>query len=66
MDNAGDPPTHVFTVAQIYNLLYRRIAFCGRVGNDQRTRICRGFADYKSAIQQIANLRYEAELCATT
>src|SRR5262245_12611687 len=52
------PKPVVFSVAQICNLPYRRIAFCG-VGNCQHARIFGRSADYKSAIQQITNLRYE-------
>jgi hypothetical protein len=51
-------------VAQICNLLYRRIAFCnsfhGRGGGFIERR-----ADYKSAIQQIENLRYDFGSCPT-
>src|SRR5437762_4835277 len=45
-------------VAQICNLLYRRIAFCGPVEYSRVPAGVRRPADCKSAIQQIANLRY--------
>jgi hypothetical protein len=50
-------------VAQICNLLYRRIAFCWRWKQDARCHVpkrlvYRALADCKSAIQQIENLRY--------
>src|SRR6185436_4644767 len=64
----------VFCVAQICNLLYRRIAFCGastlqrasegRGSNWQGARTFGRSADCKSAIRQITNLRYEGALCA--
>ena len=44
-------------VAQICNLLYRRIAF-GRVSKAPIRRVCLRPADCKSAIQQNAILRY--------
>ncbi len=44
-------------VAQIFNLLYRRIAF-GRPPQFQHRRFWRRLADCKSAIQQNAILRY--------
>ncbi|MBI4662054.1 MAG: hypothetical protein HY735_24795 [Verrucomicrobia bacterium] len=44
-------------VAQIFNLPYRRIAFCGSA-NSLTGRNLRRSADCKSAIQQIGNLRY--------
>ena len=39
-------------VAQIFNLLYRRFVTC------QRSSLSEAPADYKSAIQQVINLRY--------
>ena len=44
-------------VAQICNLLYRRIAF-GRLAYLSKVEKCQSLADCKSAIQQITNLRY--------
>jgi len=44
-------------VAQIFNLLYRRLAVCGR-RNTPAPQWFPGLADCKSAIQQIENLRY--------
>jgi hypothetical protein len=44
-------------VAQIFNLLYRRIAFCCGPKTLTASRY-RKPADCKSAIQQIENLRY--------
>jgi hypothetical protein len=41
-------------VAQISNLSYRRFVTCGRY------ELCWHSADWKSAIQQIGNLRYDA------
>jgi hypothetical protein len=55
---------YVFSVAQICNLLYRRIVFCGTWASAGGARTFDRFADCKSAIRQIANLRYEAALCA--
>src|SRR5688572_13634409 len=45
-------------VAQICNLLYRRLAACERTESSERMRKIGRPADCKSAIQQIANLRY--------
>jgi len=45
------------SVAQIFNLLYRRIEFGRRFDIPIRRKFLRE-ADLKSAIQQIANLRY--------
>jgi len=55
---------YVFSVAQICNLLYRRIAFCGASASANCPRTFSRPADYKSAIRQITNLRYAAALCA--
>jgi hypothetical protein len=55
---------YVFSVAQICNLLYRRIAFCGTSASAKRARTFGPSADYKSAIRQITNLRYEVALYA--
>src|SRR2546425_7918172 len=44
-------------VAQIFNLLYRRIVF-GKAGRLDRAEEFARLADCKSAIQQIKNLRY--------
>ena len=44
-------------VAQISNLLYRRIPFC-RARTAMRWQLSRRPADWKSAIRQIGNLRY--------
>ena len=49
---------HFWLVAQICHLLYRRIAF-GRAPFNQAALGKECLADYKSAIQQIANLRYD-------
>jgi hypothetical protein len=45
-------------VAQIFNLLYRRIAFGRAWDETRRPAIRRWLADCKSAIQQSAILRY--------
>ena len=50
-------------VAQICNLLYRRIAFC-EPRHNPGARHFRRPAECNSAIQQIANLRYHAGPCA--
>src|SRR6266581_3586442 len=53
-------PRIFHTVAQIFNLLYRRIAFCRASANNRARSAFGQPADYKSAIQQIENLRYSA------
>src|SRR5437588_11982255 len=50
-------------LTQIFNLLYRRIVFCGRPLKPRRPGTFGQSADYKSAIQQIENLRYVPNLC---
>jgi hypothetical protein len=55
---------YVFSVAQICNLLYRRIAFCAASASASALDLFGRSADYKSAIRQITNLRYEAALRA--
>jgi hypothetical protein len=50
-------------VAQIGNLLYRRIAFGKRADISRHPKILR-HADYKSAIRQITNLRYISDASA--
>ena len=65
---------YLFSVAQIGNLLYRRIAFCSTLASARALELSDPSsggpaeggrsADYQSAIQQITNLRYEAGMCA--
>jgi hypothetical protein len=58
--DAGEHPKRMTcSVAQISNLLYRRIAF-GKARRPSKPPNSPRLADCKSAIQQIANLRYEA------
>jgi len=45
-------------VTQIFNLLYRRVALGWAMGDPHATETIQSFADYKSAIQQSATLRY--------
>jgi len=47
-------------VAQISNLLCRRFPTCRALKDSSRAGQCERLADWKSAIQQIGNLRYEA------
>jgi hypothetical protein len=54
----------VFSVAQICNLPYRRISFCGTSSSASALELFGRSADYKSAIRRITNLRYEPALCA--
>src|SRR5437016_3763076 len=49
-----------YFVAQIFNLLYRRIAFCRASANNRARSAFGQPADYKSAIRQFENLRYAA------
>ena len=49
-------------VAQIFNLLYRRIAFGRAPASPELSEILHRLADCKSAIQQIENLRYGYEM----
>jgi len=45
-------------VAQIFNLLYRRFATCRARDEAEVDRVFERLAEYHSATQQIANLRY--------
>jgi hypothetical protein len=45
-------------VAQVYNLLYRRLPV-GKCGKFERVGSTQRFAGWKPAIQQVVNLRYE-------
>ena len=49
---------YVFSVAQVSNLLYRRASSLQSLGKVGRIRNILGTADWKSAIQQVGNLRY--------
>ena len=57
--------TPVKKVAQISNLLCRRIPFCQTFTHSGHREVPGSHADWKSAIQQIGNLRYDHRLEAT-
>ena len=58
---SGELQSYAFGVAQISNLLYRRIPF-GRPSDHAAAQEFPRQADWKSAIQQVGNLRYPARV----
>jgi hypothetical protein len=57
-DDSGESPPHLFSVAQICNLLYRRIAFCGTPASASAFEL--------SDALPITNRRYgRLQICAT-
>jgi hypothetical protein len=53
------------TVAQIFNLMYRRFSTCRRQIVRFRHELSPNPADCKSAIRQITNLRYATVPCSS-
>jgi hypothetical protein len=58
------PFTTAKAVAQICNLLYRRIAFCGAPASSRALELSDALPITNRRYWQITNLRYEAALCA--
>jgi hypothetical protein len=52
------PGAWISVVAQVSNLLYRSASSLRRVENPNDLRAVQTSADWKSAIQQVGNLRY--------